>query len=896
MTKLFMEVIFLIIILPFVYAFSSCCCINNGGGVSCTKYASDSFCGSPGLSTQLKNLDSIGCYSTNFFTNGCGGYGEGIEGGEGCWACSAAYCPCANYETGSCKGECFYRSTEKCCSDSSGLICGKEKICTDTSIPKDGKSDVCLDEQIPECPSSEELGSCKTCNINTGEISNIPLGISSGECLGLDLNNECNEFMCDGFGNCISNYSENLCTPYISVSLNAKVNGFLVDDFNKLKDKLDEINYSEIFPPKLSCNASVGNYKINGDFIPSKEIVNLKFDFFIESAEGRKNLYSKNLDCQGNCGLDLPEEKAKEINPDDTISCEIKKDSETKQSNSMKMPDFYLFIKNIKTFNVIEDVSLVASKPLGISVFAFFDSSLITNMDKDVPVKIKYSSPGNPVYVSQINFKPMKEFNLDEAKNRVKQNPENPDKKDIYLLEKVKKAEDSVNFFKLPVPNEGTVSVAAEISPESIIKESFGVADNYKTESFSVVKTRKLRILPVNIIFRDIDLYSPRRPLNPIKEYSISSDKANSEHLSKEITARSMDFVEILYPISQQNVEILKPVTVTITRVVDSSRGILPLSDKNYACDSGIINNIFSNLVSQAKIFGADYAVGIVPGKVMATKEGSYKGVADRSSGRAIILTGPDCFDNKTICLDNEKIMLNVGFSTLAHELAHINGISAGVVFPDYYSSELGIGTSKGWVINQSSGEGIVPRMNIWLNPGEKAYTKNMFDMYVSGENKYFKTKISSPTLLLVADLLANLGGEMHVYKEQYEKLLNNYKGDYYKYKPTITASVLLPARLPILVTKPLSSVTNLTNMPIIRLTPPTLITGPISSITSSINIPLPRLSPNISINNLTVVPIARLSPPTLITKPISLMPATNSANMPIARLINPLISVIGLK
>ena len=300
--------------------------------------------------------------------------------------------------------------------------------------------------------------------------------------------------------------------------------------------------------------------------------------------------------------------------------------------------------------------------------------------------------------------------------------------------------------------------------------------------------------------------------------------------------------------------------------------------------------------MSQAKIFGADYAVGIVPGKVMATKEGSYKGVADRSSGRAIILTGPDCFDNKTICLDNEKIMLNVGFSTLAHELAHINGISAGVVFPDYYSSELGIGTSKGWVINQSSGEGIVPRMNIWLNPGEKAYTKNMFDMYVSGENKYFKTKISSPTLLLVADLLANLGGEMHVYKEQYEKLLNNYKGDYYKYKPTITASVLLPARLPILVTKPLSSVTNLTNMPIIRLTPPTLITGPISSITSSINIPLPRLSPNISINNLTVVPIARLSPPTLITKPISLMPATNSANMPIARLINPLISVIGLK
>ena len=90
------------------------------------------------------------------------------------------------FNQGCCNGKLFNINTEKCCPnmyipygqttpksppDNSGLICGKYQYCVDEN--NDKKSDVCLDEQIPKCPSSEELGSCKICNSNTGEVSNV---------------------------------------------------------------------------------------------------------------------------------------------------------------------------------------------------------------------------------------------------------------------------------------------------------------------------------------------------------------------------------------------------------------------------------------------------------------------------------------------------------------------------------------------------------------------------------------------------------------------------------------------------------------------------------------------------------------------------------------------------
>lgn len=709
---------------------------------------------------------------------------------------------CPGY-SGCCSGKCFDLATEKCCSDfyipygrttplsspdDSGLICKKNQDCVDEN--NDGKSDACL-ELVPvqKCPTSDELGSCRICSQAIGEISNIPLGTSLGSCSGEDIENGCNEFMCNGYGECISNFSSGLCTPYLSVSLNAEVNGLLVDDFSKLKDEY-EINYSEIFPPKLICNASAGNYKLNGDFIPPNNAVNLKFDFIDLGNE--RIIYSETSECRGNCRVFLTEEKAKDIEPDDSIACKITSDSEEKQSNSIRMPRFYLFVDKIKAFNVIQDVPLVAGKPIGISVYAFFKSDVITNMDKEVLLRIRYSSPGNLVYNSEINFKPMKEFKIEEIKDRIRQNPENPDKRDMNTLERVKNAEDSANFFQLPVPKyEGQVSVATEINPDGDFKESFGNPDNFKTGFFSVAQTRKLRILPVNLIFRDIDRNhtktNKKGAVYSVRDNKISDNQNNSEYITREITARSMEFAETLYPVSHENVEMLAPVSVIIQRVTDSLGNEKPVTNKDYVINSNLINKVYASLNNYARYYGADYAVGIAPGKAMATKEGHYKGVADTSSKRAVILAGPDCFENKSLCSDNEKIISSVEPSTLAHEFAHINGIKAGIISSDYSSSEIGIASSKGWVINQTSGEGIFPRMNIWFSPGEMVYASNFFDMYASGENKYYKTKVNGPSMIAVVDLLMNSGGVMHVYKEQYERLLNNYKGDSYKYNPVVS-------------------------------------------------------------------------------------------------------------
>jgi len=137
----------LIFFLSYVSAFSSCCCINNGGGISCTQTAEDSFCGEPAF-FSLSNLNGIEClsgtYYTGFFTNGCGGYGEG------CWAKS-----CRTYDTGSCGGVCFQRENQKCCSDKSGLICNEGQYCCDSD--SDGATDTCSDS--PYCVSLDGCSS-----------------------------------------------------------------------------------------------------------------------------------------------------------------------------------------------------------------------------------------------------------------------------------------------------------------------------------------------------------------------------------------------------------------------------------------------------------------------------------------------------------------------------------------------------------------------------------------------------------------------------------------------------------------------------------------------------------------------------------------------------------------
>lgn len=862
-------VLIILLILPLVSAESCTCgCTTWGGGTdknlasSCIPgYLPPSFVGSSTLTSFIYGYDP----QASWFVR----------------ECRQVFSSCSTY-AGCCGGKCFDLYTEKCCSDfyipygytspksspdNSGLICGKYQYCVDTN--NDSKSDTCMDSlpapPVPKCPSAEELGACKTCDSSTGEVLNIRAGRSSGSCSGQDSQNQCNEFFCDGNGGCISNYSSRLCAPMISAKLSAKVGDLIVEDYSNLKAQLDEINYSQIFPPKLACNAKVGNLNFNGNFIPSSENANLKFDFLISNSE--EPIYSTNSDCKGECSVDLPEDYAKlKIKPSETVWCRVTRDSESQESNSLIMPDFYLYINEIKAFNVLEDFPLVAGKPFGISVYAGFRSDTITNMDIDVPVRLKYASAGKPD--AQISFKPMKEFNLDEVKNRIKQNPDNPDEKDLQILEKVKKAEDRANFFQLPAPSEGTISVSAEINPQSAVAESSGYDDNSKTESFSVVSTRKLRILPVNVIIRDYDktYFTVNKVVKRvgyvIREYSISVNQKNSEYLAKEAVSRGMDSVETLYPIAKSNVEILPPVTVVRSRYTDSSMGVYTLSDSRFISDVDIINPIYSLLNSEAKRYGADYALGIVPGRLMAAEGGSNKGVADINSGRVALFAGPICPENKSMCPSNELALLGISYDTFAHELAHLNGISAGSVFHDYSDSEAGIGASKGWVIDQTSGQGKIPRMNIWANPGETVYTGGLlWDRFTSGENIYSKTEIRGPSIFLNLDLLMTIGqANMFVYKDQYQKLLDNYKGTGFKY-PSITGRVVGP--LP-----PVSPPAPITNpTPIKPITP---ISPPISVPKPVVNSPISRIAPPapslIVVKNASTILI---NPPAPVARPV---------------------------
>ena len=553
-------------------------------------------------------------------------------------------------------------------------------------------------------------------------------------------------------------------------SFSPKVNVWLKPDFFEKYANGSQVNYTDVFPPVLNCTA----YVKDPDGEDTDEI-KLNFTFIAKSTiYGNRTLYTTEILCQNkhNCSIILPEQNAKSIYPEDKVICNVTPtDNENNiggsNSSNITMPSFDLFIKNIAAINVIEDVSLVANKSLIVRVWAFFNSNLITHMDKNVYVKLN-SSLGDSNWTS---FKPMKNFSLETIKNNVKAKPENPDAKDMEILNKVKRGEDSANFFsitnlKIP-PSAGNIIYGATVDSPVGIWDTYNESNesnNYFSKNFEVVETKEINILIVRVNISDV--IDPGAPLPYIIRNSYSP-KVGIETVY--FIMFQLGFLEGVYPCSIKGVDF--SVRYIYTPLFDGVN-VDKLSERKLR---DIRELIFSDLHDLARKKGADVVVGLVD-KGLLKKEGTYV--------QGMVLYNEHWYGNTGY---ENVILLDVDapIYVMAHEMGHLNGLSDAY---DITENGLHLGSLSyaGWSLDQGWGlRGLGPKVNVWTEPDDRGMYTFVNDALSNPVNYVFfpKTRSEFPSMkpnlffgVMSGGTDAVTADVIHMEKTDYEKLLDRYK------------------------------------------------------------------------------------------------------------------------
>lgn len=576
---------------------------------------------------------------------------------------------------------------------------------------------------------------------------------------------------------------------YISIKYKRGLNVMLSPDFFSEPEftQAEQVNYSQVFPPNLSCNISIGKFSLLGNYyvLDSNAEKNLLVKFKKENT-GQIIHTENSFSCSGSCSLNIPEAASIIISPEDSISCEaqaVDNSIKAKESNIVNIPSFDLFIKNISAINVIEDVPLIVDKPLMVRVWAFFKSNLITNMDKDVDVKIKYHFPSFVLLQTKtIPFKPMKDFNLEDVKDNIRANPENPSEKNMTILRKVKSGNDSANFFNLPPPYykaEGIhVQIIAEVDPDNLFNESYDSNDepNDKTEVFDVEETREIKILYVSVELVDIG------PWYQTEEKKIRNTYTYPYETSFTFK-NQLQFFEKVYPLVKYNIK----TSPEKMRVIVSTEWCWgdKLEDVGLWRMGYIRDQIYSKLQKIAKEEKVDIVVGFVDKRILRQEVGKL-GV------NGLTKPGLHWYDkwdgyNNVVLLGVDKTGLE---TVMAHEIGHLNGLKDTNTKLGN-SSGNGIPSHNGWLLEQRTGHNLEPRVNIWNDPdGNGNYDPGRDAAWVNGKfwdltnpGSYFNQNLPADVgvtedIFLYLDIMGNTNDEkkVHMNKEQYEVLLNNYE------------------------------------------------------------------------------------------------------------------------
>lgn len=545
---------------------------------------------------------------------------------------------------------------------------------------------------------------------------------------------------------------------------------WLEPDFFEKYTSNQEVNYSNIFPPVLNCTAYFKNASSDYPYD-----LDLNFTFTSSSsANPDKLLYNQTKSCQNKhtCTVILPEAEARNILPGETIKCEVSTtgSDNARKSDYITMPTFDLFIKKISPINVIEDVPLIANKPLMVRVWSFFTSNLVTNMDKDISINLISSLGDNQT----ISFKPMRDFDLETVKNNVRNNPSNPDKKDMDILLKVKKSEDSANFFNLTVPN----STITQINYISKVDEYEEINETDESNNFYYNPASPAYVQETDIIMITdivmVELYNSK-----LKEYYHPGEEINPtisllDDIYKQMYSQLSDLITV-FPIPSYSQEILleptfrtKPEDFHLTPLFIDISYILGRRDLSEATDKEIVNirdRIYRELQRLADRY-SEYpqhinpvVVGFVSNKALSGADGYAK-------------VGKNLF-GVTVGYPNVVLLkLDAVPYTLAHEVAHLNFID-----DSYSEGTFGKLSQNGWLLNQKTGESIHPIVNIWRSPEQTG--DSILDMI--GHPAYYDKTLFKEISIRHSffDIMSDASiskSKIGITKEQYLTLMNNYK------------------------------------------------------------------------------------------------------------------------
>ncbi len=355
------------------------------------------------------------------------------------------------------------------------------------------------------------------------------------------------------------------------------------DFLNDLKYiEAEQVNYSEIFPPDLIANVSIGKMALFGDYFEESENHNLDLKVkFIKNRYSAGYLIKSPVsevfsDCEGNCQVSIIQDDAREINPEDLISCEVEIQNSglrDVESNRVEMPSFDLSIADIEFGNVIylapetdespdydEIPILVKEKPFFVKICPNFNSNLDTLNYMDVPIDLylRFNQEHEidlDKYVIGQKYKSKQEL-VQEVKDKIIQGKsvENV-KEQLKRLEDIKYGRDC--FYKVELKqneitgeNEGLGWQEVKIDPHNKIKESDG-DNNLKQSPIFSPKSKNLHLVYFPVILEDPDT----------GEMFPSGEETQRKAIKNAMTSSKLayEFMRRSWPIADERLKLYTP-------------------------------------------------------------------------------------------------------------------------------------------------------------------------------------------------------------------------------------------------------------------------------------------------------------------------------------------------
>jgi hypothetical protein len=357
--------------------------------------------------------------------------------------------------------------------------------------------------------------------------------------------------------------------------------------------KAEQVNYSEVFPPDLIANISIGKMALFGDYFEESENANLPLN-----VEFLKNRYSAGYlikspisevssNCEGNCQVHIIEDDAKEIEQGELISCEVEiqnSDLREVKSNRIEMPSFDLSIADLEFVNVNylaeptdespdynEIPILVREKPFFVKICLDYNSNLdnLDYMDTPVDLFLRFNQEHEidldeyvigPKYISKENLR------MEVEDSIIFEGNINEVKEELSRLEKIKQGTDcfyKAGLIQEKIASEGIYWYEIGVDPNNEIRES-DEDDNYKKGAIFSPESKFLHIVYIPVVLED----SETGEMLPLKEWEATDPDVGviASGTQQQTIKRGAASVKVGYelmrrafPISDKNLKFYAP-------------------------------------------------------------------------------------------------------------------------------------------------------------------------------------------------------------------------------------------------------------------------------------------------------------------------------------------------